>query len=145
MKLRIVTPLEMVVDEDRVLALRAEDASGSFGILPGHAGFLTALSVSVVTWTGADHARHYCAVRGGLLTVSDGNDIAIATRQAVAGNDLATLDQTVLARFRTDLASERAEHFQATRLQFDAIRQIVSHLRPSHLPPPGPGGAADFA
>ena len=34
MKLRIITPLSVVVDEDDVLALRAEDATGSFGILP---------------------------------------------------------------------------------------------------------------
>ena len=34
MRLRIITPLAVVVDEDGVLALRAEDASGSFGILP---------------------------------------------------------------------------------------------------------------
>ena len=140
MKLRIVTPLDMVIEADGVMALRAEDESGSFGILPGHADFLTALSVSVVTWTGGDRAKRYCAVRGGLLTVTGGTDIAIATREAVPGSDLATLDQTVLARFRTDIDSERAEHFQATRLQLDAIRQIVSHLRP-----PGSAGAGGFA
>lgn len=140
MKLRIVTPLDMVIEADGVMALRAEDESGSFGILPGHADFLTALSVSVVTWTGGDRARRYCAVRGGLLTVTGGTDIAIATREAVPGSDLATLDQTVLARFRTDIDSERAEHFQATRLQLDAIRQIVSHLRP-----PGSAGEGGFA
>ncbi len=140
MKLRIVTPLDMVIEADGVMALRAEDESGSFGILPGHADFLTALSVSVVAWTGGDRARRYCAVRGGLLTVTGGTDIAIATREAVPGSDLATLDQTVLARFRTDIDSERAEHFQATRLQLDAIRQIVSHLRP-----PGSAGEGGFA
>ena len=139
MKLRIVTPLDVVIDNESVLALRAEDESGSFGILPGHADFLTALPVSVVTWTDQDHARRYCAVRGGLLTVTGGTEIAIATREAVLGTDLATLDQTVLHRFRADIDSERAEHFQATRLQLDAIRQIVSHPRP-----PGPGGVGEF-
>jgi F-type H+-transporting ATPase subunit epsilon len=44
MRLRIVTPLSIVVDED-ASALRAEDASGSFGILQGHAPFLTALTI----------------------------------------------------------------------------------------------------
>jgi F-type H+-transporting ATPase subunit epsilon len=130
----------VVIDDESVLALRAEDESGSFGILPGHADFLTALPVSVITWTGSGHARRYCALRGGLLTVTGGTDIAIATREAVVGTDLATLDQTVLIHFRADIDSERAEHFQATRLQLDAIRQIVSHLRP-----PGPGGVGDFA
>ncbi len=45
MRLRITTPLAVVIDEDAVLALRAEDASGSFGIQPLHADFLTSLAI----------------------------------------------------------------------------------------------------
>ncbi len=45
MRLRIVTPLAVVVDESDVTALRAEDESGSFGILPHHADFLTSLTI----------------------------------------------------------------------------------------------------
>ena len=56
MKLRIVTPLDVPVDEDGVTALRAEDPSGSFGILQGHADFLTCLVTGVVRWTGQDGA-----------------------------------------------------------------------------------------
>jgi F-type H+-transporting ATPase subunit epsilon len=52
MRLRIVTPLSVVVDEDAD-SLRAEDASGSFGIRPGHAPFLTALAISIVSWKTA--------------------------------------------------------------------------------------------
>ena len=48
MRLLITTPLSVVVDEDGILALRAEDATGSFGILPGHADFLTSLAISSV-------------------------------------------------------------------------------------------------
>lgn len=130
MKLRIITPLSVVVDEDGVLALRAEDASGSFGILPRHADFLTSLVISVVSWKSTDGTRHYCAVRRGVLSVTAGRDIAIATREAVTGNDLATLDQTVLGRFRADIETERTEHVESTRLQLNAIRQIMRHLRP---------------
>ena len=138
MKLRIVTPLDVVVDQGGVTAVRAEDATGSFGILSGHADFLTSLAITVVRWTGGDGRRRYCAVRGGVLSIAAGHDISVATREAVAGDDLATLDQTVLARFRADLETERAEKFESTRLQLSAIRQIVSHLRP-------PGRSGSFA
>ena len=131
MRLRITTPLAVVVDEDGVLALRAEDATGSFGILPRHADFLTSLAISVVSWESGDGTRHYCAVRRGVLSVIGGQDIAIATREAVTGDDLATLDETVLARFRADIETERAERVESTRLQLNAIRQIVRHLRPA--------------
>lgn len=131
MKLRIVTPLSVIVDEPAILALRAEDPSGSFGILPRHADLITSLAISVVSWTRPDGTRHHCAVRGGLLRVAGGAEVAIATREAVAGDDLATLDQTVLARFRADLEAERSEHVETTRLHLQAIRQIIARLRPS--------------
>jgi F-type H+-transporting ATPase subunit epsilon len=128
MRLRIITPLSVVVDEDGIVALRAEDATGSFGILPRHADFLTSLVISIVSWQSANETRHYCAVRRGVLSVDAGRDIAIATREAVTGDDLATLDQTVLNRFRADVETERTERVESTRLQLNAIRQIVSHL-----------------
>jgi F-type H+-transporting ATPase subunit epsilon len=130
MRLRIVTPLSVVIDEDGVLAVRAEDATGSFGILPRHADFLTSLAISVVSWESSNRTRHYCAVRRGVLSVGGGYDIAVATCEAVPGDHLATLDQTVLARFRADIETERTEHVESTRLQLNAIRQIMSHLRP---------------
>jgi F-type H+-transporting ATPase subunit epsilon len=137
MRLRIITPLTVVVEADGVLALRAEDATGSFGILPGHADFLTSLAISVVSWKVADAPRQYCAVRRGVLSVTAGREIAIATREAVTGADLATLDETVLGRFRADTEMERTEHVESTRLQLDAIRRIMRHLRPDGRPTMG--------
>ncbi len=129
MNLHITTPLEVVVDENGVLTLRAEDWSGGFGIFAGHADFLTSLPISVVSWKTKDETRRFCAVRRGVLSVDGGQDISIATREAVLGDDLATLDETVLARFRADIETERSERVNSTRLELSAIRQIVSHLR----------------
>jgi F-type H+-transporting ATPase subunit epsilon len=126
MRLRIVTPLSVVVDED-IDSLRAEDASGGFGIWQGHAPFLTALALSIVSWRRADRER-FCAVRGGALTVTGGTTVAIATREAVAGDDLATLDREVLARFQSDADAERVEHVETVQLQLNAIRRMVSRL-----------------
>ena len=129
MRLRIVTPLSVVVDAQDVRSVRAEDASGSFGILPGHADFLTSLSISVVTWRCDDAPPRYCAVRQGVLTVSAGKDVAIATREAVVGDDITTLDATILAQFHTAFEAEQTERVETTRLQLNAIRQIMTHLR----------------
>lgn len=126
MRLRIVTPLSVVVDTD-IDALRAEDASGSFGILPGHAPLLTALTISIVSWRSGDKQR-FCALRGGVLTVM-GGAVAIATREAVAGDDLTTLDRDVLARFQSDAEEERVDRVETVQLQLNAIRRIVSRLQ----------------
>jgi F-type H+-transporting ATPase subunit epsilon len=139
-KLRITTPLAVVVDEDDVIALRAEDASGGFGILPMHADFLTSLAISVLSWKNSNGTRRYCAVRSGSLSVTAGRDIVVATREAVTGDNLSTLDETVLARFRSDVEAERADRVDSTRLQLNAIRQIVDHLQPGGL-----SGSGDLA
>lgn len=125
MNLRIVTPLSVVVDT-QIDALRAEDASGSFGILSGHAPFLTALTVCIVSWN-KDATEHFCAVRGGMLNVI-GDTVSIATREAVAGDDLATLDSEVLQRFQTDADAEKVDRNETVQLQLNAIRQMVTRL-----------------
>jgi F-type H+-transporting ATPase subunit epsilon len=134
MRLRIITPLSVVVDAEAG-SLRAEDESGAFGILNGHASFLTALNVCIVSWRGtpddADGER-FCAVRGGSMTVAGGSKttVTVATREAVTGDDLATLDRMVLSRFEADADEERVEHAGALKLQLHAIRRIASRLRP---------------
>ncbi|MCR8723807.1 F0F1 ATP synthase subunit epsilon [Frigidibacter sp. ROC022] len=132
MKLSIVTPLSVVL-ETEIDSLRAEDISGSFGILPGHAPFLTTLAISIVSWRRAEVER-FCAVRGGVLTVTDGTSVDIATREAVLGDDLATLDREVLARFQSDADAERVEHVESMQLQLNAIRRMVERLHPVSTP-----------
>ena len=73
MKLTVTTPLAIVTEADDVAHLRAEDDSGAFGILPGHADFLTALSLSVVSWRDRRGTEHHLAVRGGMLEVRGGD------------------------------------------------------------------------
>tara|TARA_R110000868_G_scaffold243100_3_gene499017 strand:+ start:94199 stop:94609 length:411 start_codon:yes stop_codon:yes gene_type:complete len=126
MRLEIITPLSIIVDEE-IESLRAEDDSGSFGILPGHAPFLTALSISIVSWRVADKDR-FCAVCKGVMTVSGKTNVAIATREAVTGDDLSTLDEEVLLRFQSEADEERVEHVEAMRLQMHAIRQMITRL-----------------
>ncbi len=130
MKLVVTTPLAVVIEVDGVTHVRAEDSSGSFGLLPGHADFLTVLDVSVLSWHKADGAEHYIALRGGLLEVRGGQSVAVATADAVAGDELHLLESEALARFRRQLEEERAARIDAERLHLAAIRQIVHLLRP---------------
>lgn len=130
MRLTVSTPLAIVVETGDVAHLRAEDATGAFGILPGHADFLTALAVSVVTWRDARGAEHHLAVREGMLRVRAGEEISVATREAVASDDLARLETDVLTRFRRNIADERAARMDAQRLYLAAMRRILTAIRP---------------
>jgi len=140
-KLTVTTPLAIVVDADNVAHLRAEDETGAFGILPSHADFLTALIVSVASWRDDRGAEHHVAVRGGMLEVRGGKAIAIASPEAVTGDDLRQLESEVLARFHRQVAGEQAAHSDAQRLYLAAIRQIVRFLRAERTPAI-PGGLA---
>jgi F-type H+-transporting ATPase subunit epsilon len=143
MRLTVTTPLAIIADADEIAHLRAEDETGAFGILPGHGDFLTALSVSVMTWRDQAGAEHHLAVRGGMLEMRGGETITVATREAVAGDDLHHLETEVLAAFRRGIEEERAARTDAQRLYLAAIRQICRFLRSERAPaiPGGPGVA----
>jgi F-type H+-transporting ATPase subunit epsilon len=130
MRLLVTDPTAVITDYPDVISLRAEDESGSFGILPGHADLLTVLPVSVVSWRHADGRIGYCAVRRGVLTVRNGVEIAVATREAQLGTDLVALEASVLARFRADAEAARTGRVAAMRLHTQAVRRIVEALRP---------------
>jgi len=130
MRLVITTPLSVIMDARDVASLRAEDDSGVFGILEHHADFLTVLAVSVVTWRDGNGAEHHAAVRGGVLTVTDGDRIEIATREAVVSDDLERLEAEVMKRFRQELGAEKAARTSAARFQLAVIRHICRYLRP---------------
>jgi F-type H+-transporting ATPase subunit epsilon len=129
MRLLITDPQHIVADFADVVAVRAEDSSGSFGIMTGHADFLTALEVSVMSWRHADGKIRFCALREGVLIVSGGRKISIITREAHLGDDLDELERVVLAGYRADAERERSGRVAATRLRTQAIRQIVAALR----------------
>ena len=131
MRLQITTPTAIVVDEANVSSIRAEDDSGSFGILNGHADLLTALNISIVSWHAADDQAHYCAVRRGVLSVSGRTDVAVATREAIVGDDLDQLEEIVLSMFRKRSETERTSRTESLQLQMKAIRQIMQYLRPN--------------
>lgn len=133
MRLTVATPLAIVVDAVDIAHLRAEDASGAFGILPGHTDFVTALEVSVISWRDRQGVERHIAVHGGVLEVRGGKAIAIATREAVAGDDLHHLETDVLVRFRNQIAEEQAARKDAQRLYLAAIRQIFRFLRPGRV------------
>jgi F-type H+-transporting ATPase subunit epsilon len=130
MRLLITDPTAVVAEHADVISVRAEDESGSFGILHGHADFLTVLTISVVSWRHANGKSGYCAVRHGVLSVQGGEQVAIATREAQLGRTLDDLETSVLARFRSAAESERSGRVAAIRLHTEAIRRIVEALRP---------------
>ena len=106
--LEITTPTRLVVTEqvDEVVAPGIE---GYFGVLPGHAPFLTTLGVGIVTYRiGRD--EHHLAVSGGFAEVRNDKVIILA--------DSAERPEEI-DRARAERAKERAERRLSGRSQED--------------------------
>ncbi|RBP09693.1 F-type H+-transporting ATPase subunit epsilon [Roseiarcus fermentans] len=129
LRLTIVTPASILVDAGDVRSVRAEDGSGAFGVLPGHADLLTVLPPSVVRWTCDGEPTRYCALSGGVLTVTRGNRVAIACRRGALGDDLERLQAAVAARRAAEIDVDRRAKVEQTRLHAQALRRLVGALR----------------
>jgi F-type H+-transporting ATPase subunit epsilon len=129
--LTVTTPAQILVDAGDVAAVRAEDQSGSFGILPGHADLLTVLVPSVVRWRTADGAARFCAVRCGVFTVSAGRNVAIACREGILGESLENLEAKVRTVRAQQLEADRKARVEQVRLHTLAVRQLLRYLRPN--------------
>lgn len=134
MRLVVTTPMSVVVNEAAVSRIRAEDETGAFGILPGHADFITVLAISVITWRNHLDEEHHIAVRGGVLTVHGGDLVEVATREAVGEDTLRRLGREVLTRFREEARAEEQWRISATRLQLAAIRQLHRYVKAGRQP-----------
>lgn len=129
MRLRIATPTELAVDASDVRHVRAEDATGGFGIQPGHTEFVTTLTVSVVTWHDVTGTEHHAAVRGGVFRVRNGSIVEIATREAVVGERLEDLRDAVLGRMREAAEAEAKARTRAAQLHASVVRNLYRYVR----------------
>ncbi len=129
MKLTVATPGRVVLEADAVASLRAEDATGSFGVLPGHADLLTVLTPSVIAWRDGGGTEHYVAVRGGILTVQGGSAIRVASREAVAGDDVETIAAELEAAAAALRDREAEARTEAAGLESAVVRCIQDILQ----------------
>ena len=104
--LEIATPTRLVVAEtaDEIVI---PGSQGYFGVLPGHAAFLTTLGIGELMYrTGRD--EHYLAVAGGFAEVPNDKVIVLA--------DTAERPEEI-DRARAERAKERAERRLAGRVE----------------------------
>ena len=131
LRLTIATPGEVLLDAEGVRAIRAEDESGGFGLLPGCADLLTVLRASVVRWRDAEGKERYCAIRGGVMTAKGGARVAIACRRGALGADLQKLEADAMAGRAAQAAAAARARVSQARLHASAVRQLVRYLRPA--------------
>jgi F-type H+-transporting ATPase subunit epsilon len=133
--LTVTTPTQVLVDNGEVAAVRAEDESGSFGILPGHADLLTTLVPSVLRWRTTDGRSGFCAVCGGVFTVFAGHNVSVACREGIVADWFEDLEAKVRAVRTQQLEADRKARVEQVRLHALAVRQLLRYLRPNRTAP----------
>lgn len=134
LRLIITTPSTVLVDGHATRSVRAHDASGSFGILPNHIDLITVLDDSVVRWSDMSDKTHYCAVRRGVLMVSEGKLVRIACREGLTGDNLTQLDARIRDSRTLETDKNREETTRQMRLHTQTMRHIMGFLRSNSRP-----------
>lgn len=123
MRLRVLLPTEVLVDR-QVTRLVAEAQNGSFGMLPRHIDFVTALVPGILLYETAEGEELYVGIDEGIL-VKRAGDVMVSTRGAVAGDDLRTLRQTVRRRYLELDDRERQARGALARLEAGVVRRFI--------------------
>ncbi len=109
---------------DGVQSFVGVDATGSFGLLPGHARFMTSLVFGLARFRNAENRWEYLALPSALIYFVD-DELFLSTRRLFRGPDYDQVD-TLL---RTRLAAEEQE-LAAMRKSLERLEQeMMKRLR----------------
>jgi F-type H+-transporting ATPase subunit epsilon len=118
LSLEILVPDHTVL-ETNVLSVEAADATGRFGLHPGHEPFVTVLEPCVLIYVDEQEIERYAALEGGVLYL-EANRVSIATREAVLADRL----QDVADRVATTLEARRSREHSA-RSEFAQLQATL--------------------
>jgi F-type H+-transporting ATPase subunit epsilon len=122
MRLEVITPMSVCVDRP-VRRIVAEGPDGRFGMLPGHIDFVSELVPGILLYETEEGAERFVAVNSGTL-VKCGDEVRVAVRGAVEGDDLGALCTRVEADFRRHDEDEREARAALARLEASMIRRF---------------------
>ena len=124
MRLTVLLPTEILVDEE-VAKVVAEAQNGSFCLLPRHIDFVAALVPGLLSFVKtADGAEEFLAADEGLL-VKCGPQVLVSTRQAVRGEELGLLRETVEKTFKVLTDQEKRARTALANLEANFIRRFL--------------------
>jgi F-type H+-transporting ATPase subunit epsilon len=122
LELEILVP-DGVLLRTRILAVQAADASGRFGLLPGHEAFLTLLAPCVLTVREEGGGERYVAADGGVLLL-EGGRASVLTREAVVAGRLEEVADAAAAMLAARRRQEQAARAEFAELQLSLLREL---------------------
>ncbi len=122
----IITPSHMK-EVDNVSFFRAEDRSGSFGILPKHIELLTILEPSI-SIALIDGEEEYFAFNGGILSFKK-EILTITTKEFVQSSQISELRGIIEKFFKEQEEKESLFHLNMKNLQKAFFKKMIEMER----------------
>lgn len=122
LELEIIAP-DRLIAHGRVVAVQAADATGQFGIWPGHENLLSVLIPCVLRYRGEDGRESFAAVDGGVLLLESGK-ISVATRDAVIAERLEDVADKAAAMLAARKDKEQAARAGFAELETTLLREL---------------------
>jgi F-type H+-transporting ATPase subunit epsilon len=123
----LVSPEKLVFSGD-VEQVDVPGADGDFGVLEGHAPFVTTLRPGIITVHGAGSAQQI-VVLGGFAEVSaEGLTVLADTAQAVEGADRGMMTEHIGALEQRIAKTEPGSELDKLITRLDHFKQIDRHL-----------------
>jgi F-type H+-transporting ATPase subunit epsilon len=119
----ILVPDAVVLDT-RVSGVQAADATGRFGLRPGHEPFVTVLVPSLLVYTDETGTERYAAVDGGVLLL-EGDRVSVVTREAALADRLDDMADRAAAILDVRQRQERKAHAEFDELQIALVKQLA--------------------
>lgn len=123
---RIITP-QAVETVENISFFRAEDRSGSFGILPRHIEFLTTLEPSIAIAV-IEEREYYYAFNGGVLSFKN-NALTITAKEFVQSDNISELLKMIQHTFKEQEEKERQFSDNIENLQKAFIKKLIEMER----------------
>lgn len=127
MNLRILLPARVLFSKE-VTKIVAEGKNGSFGLLPGHIDFVSALVPGILTCVEKKGDEIHVAVDAGIL-VKKGDTVYVSTRRAVKGDDLEALSRTIEEEFSELDEREKKVRSASYRIEAGFVRKFVDFTK----------------
>jgi F-type H+-transporting ATPase subunit epsilon len=113
---------------DDATSFVGEDASGSFGLLPGHARFMTMLGFGLARFRRESGNWEFLALPGGLVYFA-GNQLWLNTRRYLRGQDSARIRAALEQQFAAEENELRAMKQSLQRLEQEMLKRLLEIQR----------------
>ena len=123
MKLRVLMPAQVVLEE-QVVHVTAQGLTGSLGIRPGHAPLVAALARDILMARLPDGRERYVALNGGVMVVN-ADLVEVVSRQAVASDDVRSLESVALVQFQKEAAEQQANYIAFEKMRINFMRNVL--------------------